>query len=240
MNQSKYEFIPSPNFDSREENDIYQIVLHYTVGSFESTKSWFLNTSSDVSAHYVIDTDGTIIQMVEEDKRAWHAGISYWKGKKNLNYTSLGIEIVNAGWVEGNQPSFPEVQMQSVVSLTKELMEKYKIQPENIISHSDVSPARKIDTGPIFPWQKLAEENLVFIPNSSQIEKQIVPTNFSFQEALVCLGYNPENYQKAIKAFKLRYAPQEWIGQNWEINETNKKMILALLKKMNHTSEFII
>lgn len=148
---------PSPNFNDRKDGKkISAIIIHYTeMHTAEEALERLCDPKDEVSAHYLIDKEGLIYQMVDDDKRAWHAGVSLWNNESDVNSLSLGIELDN----KGNHP-FPEVQMDSLIALCKDLMDKYNVAPENVIGHCHVAPDRKIDPGPFFPWNQLYELGL--------------------------------------------------------------------------------
>lgn len=148
---------PSPNFgDRRPGTPIDMILLHYTgMQRAEDALAWLCNPSSQVSSHYFVFEDGRIVQLVDETKRAWHAGESFWKGEDDVNSCAIGIEIANAGHRAG-LPSFPDAQIAAVIALCKDLARRWSIPPERVLGHSDVSPGRKSDPGEAFPWDKLA------------------------------------------------------------------------------------
>jgi N-acetylmuramoyl-L-alanine amidase len=152
---------PSPNFNDRPENTVIDtVVLHYTdVLSLEDTFAILCDPLRKVSAHYVIDDDGTIYQLVDDEKRAWHAGVSTFKGRDNVNDFSIGIELQNGGKtyfdLYGEWPPYPEVQMYALLDLLVELMKRFSIPIDHIVGHSDIAPGRKIDPGPHFDWQGL-------------------------------------------------------------------------------------
>ena len=151
-----HRFQPSPNFGERATgSEIKIILLHYT-GMSEAQKAcdWLCNEESEVSAHYLIDESGGIVQMVDEAARAWHAGLSSWHDDEDINSASIGIEIQNVGHSMG-YPDFPEVQMSSVVALCKDLAKRHSIVGRNFLAHSDVAPGRKIDPGEKFDWAYL-------------------------------------------------------------------------------------
>ncbi|HLZ75171.1 N-acetylmuramoyl-L-alanine amidase [Phenylobacterium sp.] len=148
---------PSPNFDARVGvPDI--LVLHYTG---MKTGPEALDRLRDpnaprVSSHYVVEEDGRIFRLVPEERRAWHAGVSYWKGERNINGVSIGVEIVNPGHEFGYRP-FPDAQIAAVIALTADIRSRWQIPDDRIVGHSDVAPARKDDPGELFPWKRLAE-----------------------------------------------------------------------------------
>ncbi len=132
------------------------IILHYTgMPTGEEAEAWLCNPASEVSSHYIVHEDGRIVQMVRESDRAWHAGKSFWHGNVDVNSWSIGIEIVNPGHDLGYRP-FPNRQIQAVIALCQDIIDRYGILPERILAHSDVSPGRKVDPGEKFPWRQLA------------------------------------------------------------------------------------
>lgn len=155
---------PSVNFNERpSDSKVDCIVLHYTdFATIAETLERLTDPKFEVSSHYVIDDDGTIYRLVEDEKRAWHAGPSSWLGRDNVNHFSIGIELQNGGYyagyaLTGEWPEFPEPQIDSLKRLLKHLMTKFGVDPQMIIGHSDVAPDRKIDPGPAFPWDALQE-----------------------------------------------------------------------------------
>lgn len=158
--------LPSLNFDERNVKPD-MLVLHYTgMPSAQAALDKLRdgNTSSRVSAHYVVDEDGTVYRLVPEDKRAWHAGVSAWRGKTDINARSIGIEIVNPGHEFGYRP-FPPAQMQAVAELSKDIVARHHIPKRNVVAHSDVAPGRKEDPGELFDWRYLAEQGIGLWPD---------------------------------------------------------------------------
>ncbi|MGE4248941.1 MAG: N-acetylmuramoyl-L-alanine amidase [Parvibaculaceae bacterium] len=153
--------VPSPNVEPRQPGKGVRILLlHYTdMASAERACAWLCDPMSKVSCHYLIDVDGAIIQMVDEDLRAWHAGQSVWKGERDINSASIGIEIQNRGHDHG-YPDFPRAQMAAVVDLGRDIVARHAIPPEHVLAHSDVAPRRKRDPGEKFDWQGLYEQGL--------------------------------------------------------------------------------
>lgn len=148
---------PSPNIEPRKNGMTPDILLlHYTgMLSAEKAIQWLAHPGSGVSCHYVIDRDGKITQMVAEDMRAWHAGVSFWAGETDINSRSIGIEIDNPGHELGYL-EFPEAQMHAVEVLARDIVGRWTIPPERVLAHSDVAPSRKIDPGEKFDWARLA------------------------------------------------------------------------------------
>ena len=152
---------PSPNFDERTGlGHPDMIVLHYTGMLFTHEAIQRLcDPQARVSAHYVVQEDGSVVQLVQESKRAWHAGVSVWGGDPDVNSRSIGIEICNPGHDFG-YPDFPSRQIAATITLCRSILTRHLIRPENIVAHSDVAPSRKNDPGEKFPWKLLAQSNI--------------------------------------------------------------------------------
>jgi N-acetylmuramoyl-L-alanine amidase len=147
---------PAVNFSTRRDGKrADMLLLHYTgMETPEAACEKLCAVSSGVSCHYFVDEDGTIVQMVDEDMRAWHAGVSFWKGETDINSRSIGIEIHNHGH-NGIYTGFPDAQMASVIALCSDIVQRHGIAPERVLGHSDVSPGRKLDPGEKFDWRRL-------------------------------------------------------------------------------------
>ncbi|MFJ4375714.1 N-acetylmuramoyl-L-alanine amidase [Pseudomonas japonica] len=216
----------SVNQDSR----IQFVILHYTNASLE--RSLALLTHGEVSSHYLIgdDRDATVYQLVDENRRAWHAGDSQWEGRTWLNSTSIGIEIVNPGYTDTPTGRvwhpYSEAQVQSLILLLKDIAQRNAIQPRHIIGHSDIAPLRKLDPGPMFPWKRLADEGLGIWPDARAVAQQqarfaVNPPSITwYQQQLARFGYAIEQtgvYDVAtrhvIAAFQMRFRPQRFDGQ---------------------------
>lgn len=152
---------PSPNIEPRFRALTPSIlILHYTgLETVDRALDVLSRPDCKVSCHYVVDVDGRIIQMVAEEMRAWHAGVSSWQGETDINSSSIGIEIQNPGHALG-YPDFPASQMRAVTALCRDLVNRHEIRPERILAHSDVAPARKIDPGEKFDWPGMARDGL--------------------------------------------------------------------------------
>jgi N-acetylmuramoyl-L-alanine amidase len=148
---------PSPNHDARPTGAVIDLlVLHYTdMTSAEAALKWLCDPLAEVSAHYLIDEDGTIYRLVAEARRAWHAGRSHWRGIEALNATSLGIELANPGHSHGYR-AFPAAQNEALATLARDLLARHAIAPRNVVGHSDIAPTRKLDPGELFDWGGLA------------------------------------------------------------------------------------
>lgn len=148
---------PSPNHGRRVSGaPIDMLILHYTgMQSAEAALQRLCDPRTEVSAHYLVDEDGSIKQLVPEARRAWHAGSSFWKGETDINSRSIGIEIVNPGHEFGYRP-FPEAQIEAVKDLSADICTRHRIDPWMVLAHSDIAPERKEDPGELFPWKALA------------------------------------------------------------------------------------
>lgn len=210
---------PSANFDERREGKISFLILHYTECNLPLSLSLLCEKSANpVSAHYVIDRNGDVYQLVCESKRAWHAGKSSWKGQEGLNKSSIGIEIVNLG----NEP-FPKAQMESLKELAKDICLRHKILSHNVLGHSDVAPSRKVDPGDYFDWSYLAQNQIGFNwhalgARDLSLEVQNQNHDAQKQSALNCLnviGYGtsfcstPDDFAKLLAAFQMHFVPEE-------------------------------
>jgi N-acetylmuramoyl-L-alanine amidase len=147
---------PSPNFDARTAPpDI--LVLHYTgMKTGPEALDRLRDPEAKVSAHYMVEEDGRIFRLVAEERRAWHAGVSFWKGERNINGVSIGVEIVNPGHEFGYRP-FPDAQIAAVIALVGDIRTRWQIPDDRIVGHADVAPGRKDDPGELFPWKRIAE-----------------------------------------------------------------------------------
>ena len=154
--------IYSPNFNRKKRsiNSIKIIVIHYTgMQSERESIIRLCNAKSKVSSHFLINQDGKVYRMIQDNRIAWHAGKSCWGKYKNLNKNSIGIELVNKGHQFG-YTNFKKKQLLSLIKICKSLVRKYKIKKRNIIGHSDIAPLRKIDPGEKFPWKQLANNRI--------------------------------------------------------------------------------
>jgi N-acetylmuramoyl-L-alanine amidase len=148
---------PSPNHDARPKAQPVDILLlHYTdMPSAEAALARMTDPAAQVSAHYCVDEDGTIYRLVPEHRRAWHAGVSFWAGARDINARSIGIELVNPGHSCGYR-AFPDAQMRALEQLGRGILARHPIPAHRVLGHSDVAPARKIDPGELFDWRRMA------------------------------------------------------------------------------------
>jgi N-acetylmuramoyl-L-alanine amidase len=203
--------VKSPNFNDRLL-PITMVVLHYTgMRTAGEALARLCDPSSQVSAHYLIDEDGTVTCMVPEDKRAWHAGKSYWRGVSDVNSASIGIELVNPGHEFGYRP-FPEPQMDALLPLLADMMDRHDIPRANVVGHSDVAPARKVDPGEYFDWARLGELGLALeIPKAKM--NLFYDNPGAFYLGLERFGYDIIDGRAAVAAFQRRWRPEYIDGE---------------------------
>ncbi len=215
------------------------LILHYT--ALDNDKSVSVLSQQSVSSHYLVNdlNDSEIYQLVDEDKRAYHAGVSYWRGFQQLNDNSIGIEIVNMGYTTDSSGKkifveFPEWQYKKVAALVKDIVNRYQIPPTNLLGHSDVAPTRKQDPGPTFPWKRLYDEyNLgmwydettkqsftnEISPEQFLADSSTTTFIFKYQKMLNQFGFELDANgsidnatSKTIEAFQYHFRPQQADG----------------------------
>lgn len=203
------------------------IVLHYTAA--DSPTSLEILSRKNVSSHYLI-TDHQpprIYQLVDENRRAWHAGVAQWYGRTDVNTGSIGIEIVNPGRQGDTFPPYQREQIELVKKLVADIANRHEVKPHNIVGHSDVAPQRKIDPGPMFPWEELAKAGLGrwFSHEQAQAHEQDfkekgLPDTLWIQEQLKRAGYDvplsgtlDQATRNVIAAFQMHYRPSRHDGQ---------------------------
>lgn len=211
---------PSPNFNDRHYNMPDMIILHYTgmQTAYDALHRMCDDPAWQVSAHYFIHRQGDIIQMVDEEKRAWHAGVSFWKGERDINSRSIGIELENKGHEWGYE-EFSECQIEALIRLLKDIKTRYDIPLQNILAHSDVAPTRKKDVGEFFPWKRLMDEDIIPHIRPQKIRKRgrlypLTASEFA-REAIPILrniGYETDDVfcfthknRAALEAFQRRF-----------------------------------
>ena len=215
---------PSVNFDVRSRPPS-MIVLHYTgMPTGEGALARLRDPAAKVSSHYLVEEDGRVFSLVAEERRAWHAGVSSWKGEKEINGISIGIEIVNPGHEFGYR-AFPAAQIEAVIALLGDIRGRWDIEDGMIVGHSDVAPARKEDPGELFPWKRLAEAG-----HGLWVEPPAAPGAplglgdegtgvFALQAGLTRLGYDSAptgQYDEAtvtiMRAFQRHWRPERFDG----------------------------
>lgn len=186
------------------------LVIHYTgMISAKAALDRLIDPAAQVSAHYLIDEDGSIFRLVDEAKRAWHAGVSMWRGQSGVNARSIGIELVNPGHEFGYRP-FPEAQMRALEDLAGAILARHPaINAANVVGHSDVAPTRKQDPGELFDWRRLAAKGIGLWPTTMVVDP-VAETDVG--AALAHIGYDIADLSAAIVAFQRRFAPHRLDG----------------------------
>jgi N-acetylmuramoyl-L-alanine amidase len=219
---------PSPNFNERL-HPLDMLVLHYTgMKDGPTALARMRDPKAEVSAHYMVEEDGTVFVLVPEDKRAWQAGKSCWRGDEDLNSRSIGIEIVNGGHEHG-LPPYPDVQIDAVIELCQGILSRWPISQNRIVAHSDIAPDRKEDPGELFPWKELAAAGIGLWPDLPPGER-MAPVGLrpgdrgdqvtSLQRNLAAIGYRldlsgrfDEATEAVVRAFQRRWRPATVTGQ---------------------------
>lgn len=222
---------PSPNFDERREA-LDMLVLHYTgMADGPSALARMRDPAAKVSAHYMVEEDGRIFQLVADEQRAWHAGVASWAGRSDINSRSIGIEIVNGGHDYG-LPDFPDIQMDVVISLCRRIMAQFHIPQTNVVGHSDIAPERKQDPGEKFPWARLARDGVGIWPELLADCAPVSPEGVG--DALMKIGYpapqdvSEQGVRQVITAFQRRWLPAGLTGVADEVTRRRLGQIAAL------------
>ncbi|MFA6607854.1 MAG: N-acetylmuramoyl-L-alanine amidase, partial [Sphingomonas sp.] len=204
---------------------VSMIVLHYTgMQTAQAAIDRLRDPEAKVSAHYLVTEDGAVLRMVEEDKRAWHAGKSRWRGIEDVNSASIGIEIVNPGHEFGYRP-FLEEQIDALIPLVADITARHGITRGNVVGHSDIAPTRKQDPGELFPWSRLAKLRLA-LPRPTKNLMDPLWSDAGFLIALERFGYDVSDKLAAIVAFQRRFRPELLDGV---IDGECRSILLALL-----------
>ena len=237
---------PSPNFDERTL-PISLLILHYTgMETGEAALERMTDADAKVSAHYMVEEDGRIFQLVDEERRAWHAGLSEWQGETNINSCSIGIEIVNGGhdWpsADGSLPPFPDAQIIAVIALCKDIESRHGRL--TLLGHSDIAPMRKIDPGEHFPWFGLAAAGLGYWPKVQSDDRRVLFDAGSrdrgvaiLQRGLAHIGYSArvsgvmdEATLKIVEALQRRYRQDQVDGI---VDIHTMDIVKALIEQMS-------
>lgn len=221
--------IPTKHFNDRKKDAIIDtIIIHHTaLNTSKEVFNVFQNPKTEVSSHYLIDRDGTIYQFVDEVKKAWHAGVSFWENRKSLNDYSIGIELDNNGSEEFTAPL-----MESLVHLCKDIMSRHPIQEKYILGHGDIAVGRKVDPSELFDWKFLADNGIGFFPVAIDYTPKILHRYkdegkkiYDIKAKLCHIGYHFETeiddtYDKktdvVIKAFKRHYSQETYDLEGWD------------------------
>jgi N-acetylmuramoyl-L-alanine amidase len=201
----------SPNYNERSL-PITMVVLHYTeMKPVETALERLCDPEASVSAHYLITEEGEVVRLVPEEFRAWHAGASYWRGHKDVNSASIGIELDHPGHLLGYR-EFAEAQIDALIPLLHRIVQQYDIPRANVVAHSDVAPARKVDPGELFPWGRLAGYGLC-LPRPKIELGDPFDNDGAFYLALERFGYDITDGHKAVEAFQRRWRPEKIDGE---------------------------
>jgi len=199
---------PSPNHGPRR-GPVDILLLHYTgMESALASRDRLCDPEAQVSSHYLVDTDGTIWRLVDEARRAWHAGLSFWAGETDINSRSIGIEIQNQGPGLEEYP-FPTAQIDAVIGLCRGILERHPILPHRVLGHSDVAIGRKVDPGPEFPWPRIAAAGIGLWPGQTEPSP---PDMARATELLARFGYAVDDPVAALDAFRLHWVPEVGSG----------------------------
>ena len=215
-------WVPSKNFDERRP---VVIVLHYTEQdsveqSLDTLRS--RNSGGRVSSHYLLGKDGKIYQLVSDAKRAWHAGAGSWGAITDVNNASIGIEIDN----DGKSP-FPDAQIDSLIVLLRDLTQRLRIPPAQIIGHSDLAPSRKIDPGPLFPWKRLHEAGFGIWPDPAAGDP---PPEFDGWLAMAAIGYPLDDRANALQSFRHHFRGMR--SQGAELDAEDRRILYGLSRSL--------
>lgn len=212
-----------------QDSRVQFLVLHFTSSDFPSSLK--ILTVGPVSSHYLVTEPPVIVyRLVDEKRRAYHAGLSSWRGHTQLNAASIGIEIVNLGSngdrADGPFAEYPEEQVATVIELVKDIVKRHQIRPEHIVGHSDIAPQRKVDPGPKFPWKRLADAGLIPWPDAAAVAarlpafEQSLPEVAWFQQRLARHGFAvPQNGEldlatrNVLRALQMKYRPARYDGE---------------------------
>jgi N-acetylmuramoyl-L-alanine amidase len=215
-----------------QDDRVQFLVLHFTAEDWDSSLKTLTQPSArPVSSHYLVrDNPVVVYRLVDERQRAWHAGVSSWRGSTQLNSASIGIEIVNLGDRDSPRDrlefrDYTPAQLDAVVALVKDIVRRHRIRPENVVGHSDIAPLRRVDPGPKFPWKRLADEGLIPWPDAAAVARrkaefeQALPDVEWFQQKLARVGYAlPRNGEldevtvRVLSVFQMKYRPSNYDG----------------------------
>lgn len=242
---------PAANVEARRgTRRISLLILHYTgMSSAEKAIDWLARAESQVSCHYVVDDHGAITQMVPEGLRAWHAGVSYWRGETDINSCSIGIEIQNPGHAHG-YPDFSAEQMRGVMALSRDIVDRHALAPDAVLAHSDIAPERKVDPGEKFNWSQMAAAGIGLHVRAAPIRSDDIGLEFgsldhrvtAAQEKLRRFGYDApfsgcldDATSKILRAFQLHFRQQRVDGRLDASTEMTLARALAAAGQMPGT-----
>ncbi len=228
---------PSPNHDARPAGQAVDILLLHYTGMESATEALerLCDPTTQVSAHHCIDEDGTVYRLIDEARRAWHAGQSCWAGETDINARSIGIELVNPGHEFGYR-AFPAPQMTALIALTTDILARHPIPPERVLGHSDVAPLRKQDPGELFDWASLAAQGIGLWPapdvppavNSelSEVQRQLARYGYAVPRH----GTLDDETRAVVAAFQRHFRPAAVTG---EPDAETAARLLSLLAQLD-------
>jgi N-acetylmuramoyl-L-alanine amidase len=202
---------PSPNHGPRRSGPTDILLLHYTgMPTAAAALARMCDPAAEVSAHYMVDEDGTVCRLVDEGRRAWHAGDSFWAGETDINSRAIGIELVNPGHEFGYRP-FPDAQMEALIALAGDIVARHAIPPARVLGHSDVAPARKQDPGELFDWPRLAAAGIGLWPAGPVVDA--AASVDAVVRDLAAIGYRITDDRAAVAAFQRHFRPTRFDGR---------------------------
>lgn len=215
---------PSPNFDARRPNLV--VIHHTTNATAEQALRTLTDPAREVSAHYLVDREGKVYQLVDERSRAWHAGLSRWGGNADVNSASIGIELDNSG-----AEPFAEAQVQALLALLADIKSRYRIPTANFVGHADVAPGRKVDPSRLFPWRALALAGFGLWCDAPLPEP---PAGFDAILALQAFGYDVSDPIAAARAFNLHFMG---VDDDPNLGPAAQAMLSCLAEKAGNGAE---
>jgi N-acetylmuramoyl-L-alanine amidase len=227
----------SPNADDRPPGcAVDTLIVHYTgMSTAAAALERLCDRSAGVSAHYLIDEDGSVVRLVPEERRAWHAGESHWQGRARLNDCSIGIELVNPGHEWGYRP-FTGAQYDACIALCRAILGRWPIPPDRVLAHSDVAPARKQDPGELFDWPRLAVAGIGLWPQPGAGAPRAVD---QLQGELARVGYGvapsgrlDEATRLVVTAFQRHFRPARIDGRPDQATLARLDGLLGLLQAL--------
>lgn len=221
----------SPNFDDRPPGvPVDMLVLHYTgMRSAAEALARLTEAQAKVSAHWLIDEDGTIVRLVPEERRAWHAGVSFWRGVRDINARSIGIELVNPGHEFGYR-AFPQPQIAALTQLAGDILGRWPIPARNVVGHADVAPRRKLDPGELFDWRGLARAGIGLWPAEAD---DCILDEDAVREMLSEIGYETDDLFATLRAFQRHFRPARVNGRiDWETARLARSLRDAVVPRL--------
>jgi len=229
---------PSPNHDARPAGRaIDMLLLHYTgMPSAAAALDRLTDDAAKVSAHYLIDEDGTVRRLVPEARRAWHAGAACWAGERDINGLSIGIELVNPGHEFGYRP-FPDAQMAALEELARDILGRHPIPAARVLGHSDVAPGRKTDPGELFDWRRLAAAGIGLWPEPAAPAASIDAAEVKRLLGAFGYGFLEEDLSAVIAAFQRHFRPGAISGQADAETAGRLRALLDLAERTKRLSD---